>query len=106
MEDVVRCGVQTWTAIALLICERYGIDVTPVVALLAVGRPAVAEEARGIAISAMAEILHARDAGAREPRGACGAAGAARRCSPEGRRARAPAAARAGRNARSRRPRP
>src|ERR1700716_162349 len=69
MEYVFRCGVQTWTAIALLICERYGMDVTPVVALLAVGRPAVAEEARGIAISAMAEILHARDVGAREPRG-------------------------------------
>ena len=61
--------VQPRAAIAVLICKRYGIDVTPVVALLAVGRPAVAEEARGIAISAMAEILHARDAGARESRG-------------------------------------
>src|SRR6476620_8598485 len=53
----------------VLICKRYGIDVTPVVALLAVGRPAVAEEARGIAIGAMAEILHAGHAGARESRG-------------------------------------
>ena len=66
MEYVFRSRVQTRRALAMLICQRYGIDVTPVVALLAVGRPAVAEEARGIAIGAMAEILHARDAGARD----------------------------------------
>src|SRR5262245_50187742 len=46
-----------------LICERYGIDVTPVVRLAPVGRPAVAEKPRRIGISAVADVLHAGDAG-------------------------------------------
>src|SRR5262245_5204393 len=48
---------------AALICERYGIDVTPVVRLAAVGRPAVAEKPRCIGIGAVADVLHAGDAG-------------------------------------------
>src|SRR5512144_1880106 len=68
MQYAFRRCVQPRMAIAMLICQRYGIDVTPVVTLLAMGRPAVAEEPRGIAIGAVADVFHARDTGARESR--------------------------------------
>jgi hypothetical protein len=43
--------------------ERYGIEVTPVVFLLEVGRPAIAEEPFGIGICAMAHVFDMTDAG-------------------------------------------
>ena len=46
----------------MLIFQRYGIDVTPVVFLAAVRRPAEAEKARRIGISAVAEVLDPADA--------------------------------------------
>src|SRR5262245_38130737 len=51
------------SARSALISERYGIDVTPVVRLASVGRPAVAEKPRCIGIGALPDILHAGDAG-------------------------------------------
>src|SRR5262245_16901731 len=50
------------------ISQRYGIDVTPVVRLFAVGRAAVAEKTRFLGVSAMAEVLDPVDAGGLEPR--------------------------------------
>src|SRR5262249_14335256 len=51
------------SAVPTLICQRYGIDVTPGVGLAPMGRPAVAEKPRRIGISAVADVLHAGDAG-------------------------------------------
>src|SRR6266699_537235 len=53
----------------LLPDERDGVDVAPVVALLAVGRAPVTEEPRRIRIGAMPEVLDAADAGGGEARG-------------------------------------
>src|SRR5258706_16356711 len=50
----------------LLPGQRDGVDVAPVVALLAVGRAAVTEEPPRIRIGAMVEILDAVDAGSSE----------------------------------------
>src|SRR6266481_2859745 len=62
-------GESRATGSAMLIFQRYGIDVTPIVFLAAVGRPAIAEEARRVGISAVAEVLHLADAGGGEPGG-------------------------------------
>ena len=48
------------TAPAALICERYGTDVAPVVALAAMGRAAVAEEAGRVGVGAVTEVLDPR----------------------------------------------
>src|SRR5260370_2318307 len=49
--------------------ERDGVDVAPVVALLAVGRAAVAEEPRRIRVGAVPEVLDPAHAGGGEARG-------------------------------------
>src|SRR5262249_56680506 len=50
-------------------CERDGVDVAPVVGLVAVGAAAVAEEPRGIGIGAVAEVLDLAHAGGGEAGG-------------------------------------
>src|SRR5262249_58729763 len=47
-------------------CERDGVDVAPVVGLVAVDAAAIAEEPRCIGISAVAEVLDPADAGGGE----------------------------------------
>src|SRR5258705_8821701 len=47
-------------------CERDGVDVPPVVALVEVGSAAIAEEPCGVCIGAVAEILDGADAGGGE----------------------------------------
>ena len=46
-----------------LTCQRYGTDVTPVVAFVQVARAAIAEKSRRIGVSAKAEVLDPIDAG-------------------------------------------
>src|SRR5262249_25647214 len=52
-----------------LVCERDGVDVAPVVGLVAVGAAAIAEEPRCIGIGAVAEVLDPAHAGGGEAGG-------------------------------------